>query len=114
MRDFIKSEIARELNLKICDLYQDEELSITDKVRALLPPATRALTFLMHEHECRVTVLVFRTRLTARCRRTCVPTSFGAPWRTRATGCSSSSRKTRRAAGEGAGAAGVMDNVTMA
>jgi hypothetical protein len=43
MRDFIKSEVTRELNLKICDLYQDEELSIIDKVRALLHHIARAL-----------------------------------------------------------------------
>jgi len=29
--DFIKEEVTMQLNLKICDLYEDEELSITDK-----------------------------------------------------------------------------------
>jgi len=120
MRDFIKSEVTRELNLKICDLYQDEELSIIDKVRALLhhiaralrnftpapcgspksPPLCLTLFILCRRPLLSCDRVPCRTRSTARWRPTCAPTSCGAPWRTRATRCSSSSRTTRPSRGD--------------
>ena len=48
-------QVTRELNLKICDLYQDEELSIIDKVRALLHHIARALRnspLLLADRQC--------------------------------------------------------------